>query len=148
MRAGERAGLQAEGRPAQPEGVAIGADAEKGDALRPIAPDLGDEAAPAGDEFGRRELVGARRGAIDEVGDAVAIAQEQPLFGGVELARREAGGVQRRPEAVSRAREVMSGGAGVEARIDAAEKYLQAGRDDVAQPAIARPRELRGARPG
>ena len=50
--------------------------------------------------------------------------------------RRKAGGMQRRPEAIARAREVKPGGGGIEAWVDAAEEDLQPRRDDVAQPFV------------
>jgi hypothetical protein len=44
--------------------------------------------------------------------------------------------VQRGPEAVAGAREVVSGGGGVQAGIDAAKKNLQAGRDYILEPLV------------
>jgi len=55
----------------------------------------------------------------------------------VKLSRGKSREVQRRPEPVARAGEVVAGGGGVEARVDADEQDLQAGRDDIAQ-ALAR----------
>jgi len=65
----------------------------------------------------------------------------------VKEPRRKAGGVQRGPEAVTGSREVVAGGGGVKAGIDATEEDLELRRDDVAQLLAARRRELRRARP-
>ena len=51
---------------------------------------------------------------------------------------REAGGVQRGPEAVAGSGEVVAGRGGVKAGVDAAEEYGKTGRDDIAQPLAAR----------
>jgi len=57
----------------------------------------------------------------------------------VKLSRGKSREVQRRPEPVARAGEVVAGGGGVETGVDADEQDLQAGRDDIAQ-ALARGR--------
>jgi hypothetical protein len=49
--------------------------------------------------------------------------------------RREAGGVQRRPEAVARPREVMADLGGAQRRVDPDEEDPQAGSDDRAERA-------------
>jgi len=113
------------------EGVAVGADAEKGDERGTVFSDLCRELFAPGDEFRGIELVGGRGGAVDEVGDAVAVLEELALLGGVELASAEAGGVQGGPEAVAGAGEVVAGGGGVEAGVDADEEDAQAGGDYV-----------------
>src|SRR6185503_18846910 len=115
--------------------------------FRAIPAHLGRETPAPGDELLRRELIGARGGALDQIGDAVARAQQLALLRRVQLSRREPGGVQRGPETVSRTREVMPGGAGIEARVDAAEQHFEPGRDDVAQRLAAGVLELGGARP-
>jgi hypothetical protein len=113
------------------EAVAVSADAEESYEYRAILSDLCGELFAPGDEFGRVELVGRRGGAVDEVGDAVAVLEELALLGGMEQARAEAGGVQGRPEAVAGTGEVMAGGGGVKAGVDADEEDAQAGRDYV-----------------
>src|SRR4029453_16308406 len=64
----------------QGEGVAVGTPPEEREHLRAIAPDLGGEALAAGDELLRRELVGGRRAAVDEVRDPVTCTQELVLL--------------------------------------------------------------------
>src|SRR4249920_4143492 len=106
--------------------MAIGADAEERDRPRAVAPDLGGQALAPGDEFPRFELIRGCGGAVDQVDDAVARFQQLELLGWMQLPRREPGAVQRRPEPVARAREVMAGGARIQSRIDAAEQDPQA----------------------
>src|SRR5437763_4034258 len=48
-----------------------------------------------------------------------------------EQARGEAGGVERGPEAIAGAGEVIAGCAGIQAGIDAAEEHAQVWRDDI-----------------
>ena len=112
--------------------MAKGADAEERHRFRPQAAHLGSEAPSTGDELLRRNLVRRGGGAIDEIGDAITGLQEQALLRRVQKARRKAGGVQRRPEAVARAREVMAGGGRVQARVDADEQHPQVGRHHIA----------------
>src|SRR5881394_2630628 len=99
----------------------VSAHAEKGDDARTVASRLGGKAAPARDELRRRELVRARRGARDEIGEPAALAQQDILLPWPQPAWRESGRVQRRPEAVARASEMIARCRGVQARIDAAE---------------------------
>src|SRR5207244_13397292 len=101
-----------------PEGMTVGANAEKDDARRSVAPELGSQAPAPGDEFDRRQLVRRRGRAADEVGDAVAAFQQQPLLRGVQQSRREPGGVKRRPEAIARTGEMVPGGGRVKPGID------------------------------
>jgi hypothetical protein len=65
----------------------------------------------------------------------------------MEKARREARGVQRRPEAVAGPREVEAGRRRVQAGIDAAEQDLQVRGDDVAQALAVRGAKLSRAGP-
>src|SRR5256885_15247229 len=83
------------------EGVPIGAQAEEGNGRRAVALHLGREAFRPGDEFGRRQLV--RRGscAVHQVRQPEAMLQGERLLGRMKLARRKAGAVQSRPEAVA-----------------------------------------------
>src|SRR6185295_7947942 len=112
----------------QGKGVAVGADAEKGEGLRAVAPHLCREAFAAGDKFQRLELVCGRGAAVHQVGDPVAAGEQLGLLGGVKLPVGEAGKMQRRPEAVARTGEVMAGRGRIQARVDADEQDLEARR--------------------
>src|ERR1044071_3501272 len=90
----------------QHKSVAVGASAEKLERLRAVAGYLGGKAFAAGDEFGGIELVCRGGAAVDEVSDAVAGFQQLALLRRVQLPLSEAGAMERRPEAVARAREV------------------------------------------
>lgn len=129
------------------KGMAIGAKAKEGDEARPVAAQLAREARLAGDEFRRRELIGAGGGAPYKVGESIAQLQQQLLFGRMQQAGREPCGMQGRPEAVAGAREVVAGRRRIEAGIDAAEKDLEAGRDDIAQRLCTSRLEIPCARP-
>ena len=48
-----------------------------------------------------------------------------------EQAIGETGRMQRRPEAVTRSRKVMSYGGGIKSRINPDEQHLEPGRDDI-----------------
>src|SRR5439155_14222295 len=85
--------------------------------------------------------------AVDEVGDAVTAAQQFGLLGWVELFLGEARQMQRWPEAVARSGEVVAGGGGIQARVDADEQHLQPRRDDVADALVGGRGEFCGARP-
>src|SRR4051812_14564007 len=98
--------------------MAVSAHAEERDNARLVAAHLRGEAPASGDELGRLELVGARGRATDQVRDSIALLEEEVLFPGPEASRREAAGVQRRPEAVAGAREVVAGGGGVKPGVD------------------------------
>jgi len=102
--------------------MTVGAHTEKHDARRAVAPDLGSQAPAPGDEFDRRQLVRRRGRAVDEVGDAVAAFQQQPLLRRMQQSRREPGGVKRRPEAIAGTGEVVPGGGRVKPGIDPAEQ--------------------------
>src|SRR5438105_3072524 len=115
------------------EGMAVGAQAEEGDGARTVAAHLAREAPAAGDEFRRGKLGGAGRGASDQVGEAVARSKNKVLLRRMQQARRESGAVQRRPEAVPGPGKVVAGRRRIKAGIDAAEQYLQAGRDDIGE---------------
>jgi hypothetical protein len=57
------------------------------------------------------------------------------------------GQVQRRPETVAGAREVLAGGGGIEPGVDADEQDLQAGGDNVPDAFVCRGLEIGLARP-
>jgi hypothetical protein len=63
-----------------------------------------------------------------------------------ELPRREAGAMERAPEAIARASEVMADRRGVQARIDADEENVEPVCDDVPDALPARGVELRACR--
>jgi hypothetical protein len=147
LRAFEQLALTAERRPRPTESGAVGAEAYEDDRARPIPAHLRRQALCAADELAGRQLVGCSGRAIDEVGEAAAMAQQPAILRRVEKARREAGTVQGGPEPVAGPREVKAGRGRIEARVDAAEEDDQARREDVAQALAARPREIGGARP-
>jgi len=127
--------------------MAEGADAQKGDDARPVAAHLGGEPAASGSELGGGDFFGSGGGAIHEVGDAVALAQQLCLLRRMKQFRREARLVQRRPEPVARPGEVVPGPRRVQPGVDADEEYAQTGRDDVPDSLVFRTEKLRLARP-
>jgi hypothetical protein len=129
------------------EGMAIGPDPKKGDHRGAVAADLGGKTASSPDEFLRCELVSGGRAAVDEVRDPVAVLKQLGLFPGSQLLSRKTGAVQRGPEAVAGAGEMVAGGGGIEARIDADEQDLQAGGDNVPDAFVCRGLEISLARP-
>jgi hypothetical protein len=120
----ECVGLPAEGCLGTREGMPIGAQPEKGDRSRLVAADLRPQPFASGDEFRRRELVGCGRRAAHEIGQSEPMLQRQVFFGRVKEPRSEACGVQRRPEPIPRPCEVIACSGGIEAWVDAAEKYV------------------------
>ena len=124
-----------------------GAHAEKGDDARAVAAELGGELRSTGHEFSRRKLVRCGGRAVDEIGDAVAKRNQFSLLGWMQDARRKACRMQRGPEAIARAREMMAGRTGVQPRIDPDEEDAQAGRDDIDEALPLGRRELLGAGP-
>ena len=142
----EALGLLAERRLWRGECEAIGAHAQESDDAGPVAPYLSLQPLSPIEELGRVEFVSACGGAGDQVGEAVPLFEEEILFPWPEPARREPAGMQRRPEAVAGAREMVASGGRVEAGIDAAEEDLQVRRDDVAQRLRASGLELLSGR--
>ena len=128
----DRVRLEAHLRLGTRECGAISADAHNGEITRFITKNFAREDRAAFDELGRRELVCRGGGARDDVRHAATIIQQQRVFVRRQKARREAGAVDRGPEAVSRTSEVMADRGGVQAGIDAAEQDVEAVRDDVA----------------
>lgn len=137
----------ADGGALDAKSVAVGANAEEGDDPGAIAPDLGRETLASCGELGRGDFFGHGGRAVDEIGDAVAVAQQFALLGRMQQAGAEARAVQRRPEAVARAGEVMASESRIETWIDTDEERAQAGGDDVADALVFRSEELRPARP-
>ena len=126
---GELLRSQAGPRPA--ERRPVGGDADHRQPPRAQPRGLGQQRRAAVAQFLRGELVGPGGGAVDDVGDAQAQAEQLLLLVGPQLARGETGLVQGRPEAVPRPGEVVPGGGGVQAGVDPGEQDAQAGRDDV-----------------
>jgi len=122
--------------------MTVGAHTEKHDARRAVAPDLGSQAPAPGDEFDRRQLVRRRGRAVDEVGDAVAAFQQQPLLRRMQQSRREPGGVKRGPEAIAGTGEMVPGGRRVKPGIDPAEQHPQARSEDIPQALAGCPGKL------
>jgi hypothetical protein len=112
---------------------AVGADADDGEVPRCVAFHFAREDLPAFDQLFAGQLGGGGGGAGDDVGDADAEVEELALLGGREEARREAGAMERGPEAVPGSSEMLLDGSGVEAGIDAAEEDVEVRRDDVGQ---------------
>ncbi len=139
-------GLQPERRLGATERGTVRAQSDECHRARPITADFGSKLVCAESQFGRRELVRRGGGAVHQVGQAVAELEELDVLRRVEKARREARGMQRRPEAVAGTSEVKTGGCRVQAGVDAAEQHLQAGPDDVAQPLAARRCQVRRTR--
>jgi hypothetical protein len=87
-------------------------------------------------------------GARNQIGDAQAFAQQQMLLPGIYQPMSESGGVQCRPEAISRPGEVVPSGAGVEAGIDAAEQDFEIWTDQVWNRTAYSSRHLSPGGPG
>ena len=110
---------------------AVGADADYGDDPRPIAPDFAFERPPAGSQFVVVELGGACGGAGDEVGDPAAACQQLELIRRREPPRREAGGMERRPESVAGTGEMLPLRGRHQARVDADKEDVEIRTDDI-----------------
>src|SRR5947209_8598219 len=89
------------------ESRAVGSHPEIGHPARPIARDLALQPSASAHEFIGLHLTGVRRRALDQVRDAV-IWQKFELFGGNQAPLGEAAEVQRWPEAIAGAAEVMA----------------------------------------
>src|SRR3954464_2217425 len=72
------------------------------------------EPSAAGAEFVRRELVGGRGRASNQVGDSDPVLKEKLLLPGSEQSGGEAAGVESGPEAIARAVDVAPCGRGIE----------------------------------
>ena len=103
------------------ECILIRTNAEDSDDARAIPADLRCQAVGTGAQFLFHELRGVGRGAVDEIGDAVAVFQQLALFVRRKQSRREAGFVQRGPEAIAGAGEMVAHRARIKSRVDADE---------------------------
>jgi hypothetical protein len=115
------------------EGDPPGGDAEDGDDPRPPGGDQLGQGGGAGAQLLGVELGGGAGRAVDEVGDAEAVAEQLGVLVRGEPARGEPGEVQRRPEPVARPGEVVPARGGDQTRVDPDEEDAQAGADDVPQ---------------
>jgi hypothetical protein len=129
------------------EGEAVRADADHRYASGPKARHLPRKRLAPGPELVSGELGGRDGRAGDQVGDSDTLAQQEPLLPGLEQPAGEAGGVERRPEAVARSGEVVAGGRGVEPGVDAAEEDPEIGRDQIGHPPVDCSGELGLRRP-
>lgn len=84
-----------------------------------------------------RELIGGRYGSCCDVGDTQSELSELAILSRLKEARREARGIQCRPEPIPGSREVMTDSSAVEPGIDSAEQDLEVGSDDVAKPVVS-----------
>jgi len=125
--------LQAKRRPGATEGRTVSPESEKSDGARPVAAHFGGQPAAAGDQLVRRQLVRGRGAAVHQIRQAVAELEQSAGLRRIEAPRREAGGVQGGPEAITGTGEVKTGRGGIETRVDAAEQNLEPRADDVAQ---------------
>jgi len=126
--------LETERRLGATESRAVSPESGKSDGARPVAAHFGGQPAAAGDQLVRRQLVRGGRGAVHQICQTVAELEQAAVLRRIEAPRREAGGMQRRPEAVARTGEVKPGRGGIQAGVDAAEQDFQCRADDVAQP--------------
>src|ERR1700730_2367126 len=95
----------------------------------------------------RAQFVRPGRGAGDDVGEAEPEVEKLFLLVRTQQARRERGPVRRRSEAVPRAGEVVPGGGGVQARVDAREQHPQVGRRDIGDRPVSGRRQVSRRRP-
>ena len=96
-----------------------------------MTPHHPDDTPPSGDVLLVGQLRRCASGSFDELGEAVPECQKLVLLVGSKEAWREAGPVQRRPEAVAGLREMMTGRCRVAPGIDSAEEHAKAGSYDV-----------------
>jgi hypothetical protein len=126
--------LRAQGGLGTLEGHPVGTDAQDGHPPRSKPENLALETTPAEDELSSGKLVGPGRRAGRDIRQAEPQGGQAPVFGGGEAVRGKPGGVQRGPEAVAGACEVMADARRGEAGVDAAEEDREIRGDDVAQP--------------
>ena len=126
---------------------AEGGHAQDGHERGAISPCGRLERAAAGAQLVVIELGGRGGRASDKVGDAKAGSKQLGTIPRGQHAVREAGGFEGPPEAVARSSEVLAGGAGVEAGVDAAEQDAQARGDQVRDDGVLRRHELLARRP-
>jgi hypothetical protein len=120
----------------------VGVDADEGDDGWPPAFDFDFKAQAAGAKLVVGKLIGAGRGAIDDVGNAEFKIEKKGFIKGREEARGEAAAVEGRPEAVAGAGEVAADGGGIEAGVDAGEEDDEVFGDDIGNELVAGGEEL------
>ena len=142
-------GLAADGGSRAAEGGPVRRHAEHRDHARSHAFDQRDQLDGALAQLGRGELVGARRRASYQVGDADPPAGQRGLdlvghrVGDVDRILDDAGPQQRRVEAVDRVAEVGLGRRGAQARVDPDEQQPGVGADEVGHLRAAEGLQLR-----
>ncbi len=119
---------------------------EKGDHPRPIALHLPRQPACPVAQLFVTQLVGGRGRGIGDVGNAVSVFEKASILRRVQPPVGEAGGMQRRPEAVAGPREVVADRGGLQTRVDADEENFQTPGDDVGNATASRGRDLGGRR--
>ncbi len=123
--------LRSEDRPGTPECRSVGADAEQGNPSWRVTHHFAFEEAPAMNQVSFRELISTSRRLGDQVGNADMAEQEKGAFPRRQKPLGKAGIMKGSPEAVSRPREMITDGGGIETRINSAEQNDEAGRDNI-----------------
>ena len=100
----------------------------------------------ARDELVRRQLGGRSGRARHEIRDPIAPHEQLALFPRRENAIGEPGTMQHRPEPVPGPSEVVTGRAGIETGIDAAQQHAQPMRDHIRHRATRRPEHFGAGR--
>lgn len=100
----------------------VGTNANEGDDGGAPAFDFNFETLSAGTKFVVGQFIGTSCRAFDDVSDAEFKIKEEALFKGGKGPRREATAMESRPEAVTRAAEMVADGGGVESGVDAGEE--------------------------
>ena len=137
--------------PTVPERGPVRRDTQHREPARTMARDLVPQLVAAGAELLDAQLGRPRAGPGHHVGQAETERRQQLLLIRPEQPGREAGRVQRGPEPVPGASEVVAGRCRPQARVDAAEEHRQAVAQHVGQPPVHRRGELiagRGHRAG
>ena len=124
-------GLGAHDRPGMAERGPVDGHAEHGEPLRAQPGHLLLQRQGTLAQLGRGQLGGPGRGPGGHVGDPEPQGQELVLLVRPELARGEPGPVQGRPEAVTRAGEMMAGRRRVQTGVNAREHDAQAPGEDI-----------------
>jgi hypothetical protein len=124
--ASERVGLQAHDGPGSSERRPVGGQADDGDEPGSLGAHERVELGGPGEQLLARELVGRARGTRRDVRHADAEVEQVEVLVGSQTARGEAGGVQRRPEAVAGPGEVVADLGRAQRRVDPDEEDPQA----------------------
>jgi hypothetical protein len=90
----------------------------------PETSNLARQPLPSSDQFLPAQFICPGSGTRDNVGQAIAMAQQEPILVRRQNSRRESRPVQHRPKTVTGTGEVVPHGSGIEARVDAAEEHL------------------------